>query len=72
MMSSNHNTTIEAWVNIKMSGRNPPLYCSFNLITVGTSKHNNYYEIYDKLGYTVGVNEGTVQVVIDKEVKMEN
>ena len=31
---SNHTTRIGAWVNIKMSGRNPLLYCTIPLIAM--------------------------------------
>ena len=51
IMPSNH-TTIGAWVNSKMSGRNPPFVILYILINhyAGTPKHNNYKR-HDKLGY---------------------
>ena len=43
---------IGAWVNSKLSGRNPPLYHRFEINHhAGTTKHNNYKR-HDKLEYS--------------------
>ena len=49
-MPSNH-TTVGAWVNSKLSGRNPPLYCTFQIDHhAGAPKHDSHKRNY-KLGY---------------------
>ena len=39
LIPSSHHATIGAWVDIKMSGSDPPLHCSFKLITMQGHQH---------------------------------
>ena len=60
IVPSNH-TRIEAWVNSKMQGRNPLVYCTISLIAVqgyrtktkysGSSGYNSVCYITSKIGW---------------------
>ena len=61
MMTSNYTTIIGGvWINTTMSERNPPLYCTFTVITMyaGTPTKRNNYKRHDKLGYSFNLLHG--------------